>query len=239
MIDSKNWDMSSFRIEKELLDGKYYYSIIGVPRGLIIATKAINDGRRFFAHVTVTNDDPTWIICCYVADSLVNPSFRSIQLRLDEPFNVKLKNATKLREGTVFNFYYDWLVEEDGEHCRLKNFAVGYPKKSQIKSADVQPSVLNLNVDETCFVYIMRNNKNGAYKIGISNDPKYREHTLQSQEPDVSCIFQLAFPSRESARDVEREMHLKYAEYHMRGEWFAIPHETINQVMIDIVKCSY
>lgn len=230
--------MSSFRIEKELIDCKYYYSLMGVPKEVILASTAINDGRRFSAHVTITNDDPTWIICCYVSDSLVNPSFRSVQLKLEEPFNIKLKNGTKLRKGTVFHFYSDWLDEEDGEHCCIKHFAVGYPKKSQIRREDIQPTILEVAADEACFVYVMRNNTNGAYKIGISNDPKYREHTLQSQEPDVSCIFQLEFPTRESARGVEREMHLKYAEYHMRGEWFAIPHQMINQVMSDIVNRS-
>ena len=237
-MDSNNQDMSSFRIEKELIDGKYYYSIMGVPKELINTIREINNGRLFYANISVTNDDPTWIIRCNVTDSLTRPLFRSAQLLLEEPFKVKLKNGSKLYEGTTFNLFHDWLDEEDGVHCCLKNFAIGYPKKAQIRLEDVHPSVLDLNVDETCFVYIMRNNKNGAYKIGISNNPKYREHTLQSQEPDVSCIFQLEFPSRERARIVEREMHLKYAEYHMRGEWFAIPHDAINQVMIDIVKCS-
>ena len=136
-------------------------------------------------------------------------------------------------EKTVFFTRFE--DEGDGEHLCIRNFAIGYPKKSQIRQ-DIQPTPTTTNTEEACFVYIMRNNDNGAYKIGISNNPKYREHTLQSQEPNVTCIFQLEFESRERARSVESDMHLKWAEYHLRGEWFAIPHERISEVMGDIIK---
>ena len=215
-----NWDVSQLRIEKEIINGKYYYSIMGVPK------KPIIDLGKVIVIMSVTNDDPKWI---------VETSVRGITKRIEEPFNVKLKNGSSINSAVKVARTYQWDDEGDGEHLCIRNFAIGYPKKSQIRQ-DVQLTPLATNVEEACFVYIMRNNDNGAYKIGISNNPKYREHTLQSQEPDITSIFQLEFESRDKARAVESDMHLKWAEFHIRGEWFAIPHERVSEVMADIVK---
>lgn len=89
---------------------------------------------------------------------------------------------------------------------------------------------------DVCYVYVMRNEDNGANKIGISNAPKYREHTLQSQEPSVNIVFYCEFPTRNAALQVESEMHEKYAQYHIRGEWFAIPHNIVTQVYVSIAQ---
>ena len=35
----------------------------------------------------------------------------------------------------------------------------------------------------------MLNTRNGYYKIGYSIQPKYREQTLQSQEPEIEMVF--------------------------------------------------
>ena len=215
-----NWDVSQIRIEKKIIDGKYYYSLMGVP------TEPILDLGKVMVRMVVTNDDPKWTI---------EISVRGISKKIEEPFNVKLKNGSSISRSQIILYTYQWDDEGDGKHFCVRNFAIGYPKRTQIRQ-DVQPTPTTTNAEEACFVYIMRNNDNGAYKIGISNNPKYREHTLQSQEPNVTCIFQLEFESRERARSVESDMHLKWAEFHLRGEWFAIPHERVNEVMKDIIK---
>lgn len=225
---SDNWDKSNIRIESDVLDGKYYYSLKGLPK------KAIVDNGRVLCDIRVINDDPIWKISCELVSQDINR--RSILfVKIEQPFSVKLKNGRSIGDGVKINYISEWDDEGDGEHLCVRNFAIGYPKKSQIRQ-DIQPTPTTANAEEACFVYIMRNNDNGAYKIGISKNPEYREHTLQSQEPNVTCIFQLEFESRERARAVEGDMHIKYAEFHIRGEWFAIPHERVSEVMADIVK---
>lgn len=65
------------------------------------------------------------------------------------------------------------------------------------------------------YVYLMKNKNNGYYKIGKAQNPKYRERTLQSQEPEVELIF--AEPERPDFN--EKLLHKKYEKDKIRGEW--------------------
>lgn len=233
----ERWDLSSLKYTTDIIDGKYYYSLRGIPKEPII------DIGSVVCRITITNDDPEWTIesklycgqSTYYSTIGGLPGTNCIVLSRKESFIVKLKNGTKDKNGVTYKYDYKWEEEEDGKHYCIRNFAIGYPKLSQLSNNNLTSEPLKDGC-LSCFVYIMRNNDNGAYKIGISNDPAYREHTLQSQEPNITCIFQVEFPTREIARDIEHNMHIKYAEYHMRGEWYAIPHEEISKVMLDIIK---
>lgn len=66
-------------------------------------------------------------------------------------------------------------------------------------------------------LYLMKNKRTGHYKIGISNNPKIREGTLQSQEPEVALVG-----SWEKQSDNERDWHNYFADYRLRGEWFEL-----------------
>jgi hypothetical protein len=63
--------------------------------------------------------------------------------------------------------------------------------------------------------YLMKNKLNGLYKIGKSINPKYREKTLQSQEPEIEMV-------KVWQKDIENDLHFKYKKYRKRGEWFKL-----------------
>jgi len=65
------------------------------------------------------------------------------------------------------------------------------------------------------YVYLMKNKNNGYYKIGKAQNPKYRERTLQSQEPEVELVF--AQPERPDFN--EKLLHKEYEKHKIRGEW--------------------
>lgn len=67
------------------------------------------------------------------------------------------------------------------------------------------------------FVYIMEDLRNGHFKIGKSKHPLKRESTLQSEVPQVALRF--AIPCDEV---LEIELHSKFAEFRIRGEWFSL-----------------
>ena len=81
------------------------------------------------------------------------------------------------------------------------------------------------------FVYLMRDNRNGRTKIGVSKDPKYRELTLQSEQPDVVLI-----ESWPGSFNDEQALHVHYAKYRVRGEWFDLPQAEVNTLRLKALE---
>jgi hypothetical protein len=69
--------------------------------------------------------------------------------------------------------------------------------------------------DIKIYTYLIKNKRNGLYKIGKTKNIKHREKTLQSEEPEISVIK--TFDS-----DIESILHDKYSDYRVRGEWFKL-----------------
>jgi hypothetical protein len=90
--------------------------------------------------------------------------------------------------------------------------------------------ILNDTRNEVCFVYLMHDLNNNFYKIGISNQPKYREKTLQSEKPTIVLICSRQFPKRNIAEILEKTLHDTYSNKRIRGEWFALNFEDINDI---------
>ncbi len=67
------------------------------------------------------------------------------------------------------------------------------------------------------YTYLMVNDETGLIKIGRSNNPKYREKTLQSQEPTVHIIA-----CWETPKSIETDLHKLYSHKRVRGEWFRL-----------------
>jgi hypothetical protein len=78
-------------------------------------------------------------------------------------------------------------------------------------------------------IYVMRNERNGYVKIGRSQAPFDRELTLQSEDPEICMLFYFPAPI-----DLECKLHNEFEEYRVRGEWFKL---TPNQ--IENIKTKY
>ena len=113
----------------------------------------------------------------------------------------------------VFSFFalilyfrkYIAMIMEVNSHCSLPNRTIAQP---------------NNNEQGNCFVYLMQDSANGYYKIGISNNPTYRERTLQSEKPSIEMIASKRFPNRKIAMAIESALHNTYSQQRVRGEWF-------------------
>lgn len=81
-----------------------------------------------------------------------------------------------------------------------------------------------------CFVYLMHDTSNDYYKIGISNNPEYREKTLQSEKPTIEMISSKKFPIRKIAESIEKALHDTYSEKRLRGEWFELDQKDIGHI---------
>lgn len=109
---------------------------------------------------------------------------------------------------------------------------LGFSMKFSYFMSDSNAELYNsVNINDSCHVYIMRNNRNGYSKIGISNKPEYREKTLQSEEPDVILLASKELPSRKLARAIEKALHETYSIRRVRGEWFDLNEKEMSDIM--------
>lgn len=75
--------------------------------------------------------------------------------------------------------------------------------------------------------YLMKNSRNGMYKIGKSINPSRREKTLQSEEPMIKMVKTWDY-------DIENTLHKKYSKQRIRGEWFKL-----NNVQVKYICTHY
>ena len=88
----------------------------------------------------------------------------------------------------------------------------------------------NDNIKEECFLYLMIDTTNNHHKIGISNNPIYRERTLQSEKPTIELVTSKKFPSRQIALSIERALHETFKAKNIRGEWFVLNEMEVNEI---------
>ena len=86
----------------------------------------------------------------------------------------------------------------------------------------------------SCFVYLMKDETNGFYKIGISNKPEYRERTLQSEKPTIVLLKSKEYPTRTIAEAIESALHKAFGEKRLRGEWFELDSKEVDDIIITL-----
>lgn len=111
-----------------------------------------------------------------------------------------------------------------------KTFGWKPEKKPILTPAFNSPSANYDEVADYCYVYLMLDCNTGLYKIGMSNNPEFREKTLQSEKPTISKIAEKKLPSRDFAAAIEKMVHNLYADKRVRGEWFNLSDYEIWQV---------
>lgn len=93
--------------------------------------------------------------------------------------------------------------------------------------------VTSTEIEQPCYVYLMTNERNGYTKIGLANVPKYRERTLQSEEPTIILKKQLKLDNRSDAFAMESELHIRYKDYRVRGEWYNLSDKMLVELLND------
>lgn len=93
----------------------------------------------------------------------------------------------------------------------------------------------NRNKESPCYVYLMQDLANGFYKIGISNNPEYREGTLQSEKPTIELICARQYPTRTIAEAFEAALHNTFTNKRLRGEWFELSPQDV-EILKDTLK---
>ena len=96
--------------------------------------------------------------------------------------------------------------------------------------SDAHPIVESPTKNDVCWVYLMKDQANNTYKIGISNKPEYREKTLQSEKPTIVKIAAKQYQTRGLARAFESALHKEYQHKRIRGEWFRLDAKDVEAI---------
>lgn len=137
----------------------------------------------------------------------------------------------QVRIETSKGVFFDFPIlgqDAEGLLCIVDTFChalteCGYELLSEEATSNYESdgnSFSNSSVSDSCFVYLMKDETNGYFKIGISNNPKYRERTLQSEKPTIVLICAKEFPTRLIAESIESALHKAFGGKRLRGEWF-------------------
>ncbi len=144
----------------------------------------------------------------------INEIVEPIGLSFDGPeYNNYEINCERAPYYKAFHLYIS-------AYCKaLDELGILYHEKSRQLFEDVKY--------DYCYVYLMYDKRNGYYKIGISKEPKYREKTLQSEQPNIEMVCSKRYPLRKIAEAFESALHKTYAEKRIRGEWFNLSNTDI------------
>lgn len=133
---------------------------------------------------------------------------------------------TSRNEDSAYRFilytrcYLDLLIKQGIDYC------------SATGREDVKQETYRIK--EPCYVYLMKDLANGFHKIGISNHPEYREHTLQSEKPTIELVTCKEYPTRLIAEAIESALHKAYGEKRLRGEWFDLSSEDVDDIVLTL-----
>ena len=72
--------------------------------------------------------------------------------------------------------------------------------------------------------YLMTDSETGATKIGRSINPPKRERTLQAEKKEISLLMVCD-------KDVEKQLHKQFETKHIRGEWYNLSENDINDII--------
>ena len=123
--------------------------------------------------------------------------------------------------GDVFRAYVEEYMDQ------IEELKAEYPIEFAPALTDLKSSIAN----ESCYVYLMCDTSNGYFKIGISNNPEYRERTLQSEKPTIEKLCAKEYPNRAIASAIESALHKTYESKHIRGEWFALDVDDVKAIL--------
>jgi hypothetical protein len=130
----------------------------------------------------------------------------------------------------IFPVLVERFLEEAAEHV---NWVPVRAETTSIDNSSQMQSTPEASFEESadyCYVYLMNDTTTGYYKIGMSNNPEYRESTLQSEKPTIVKVCHKKYPSRRVARGIEAALHRIFDGKRIRGEWFRLNERDIWEI---------
>jgi hypothetical protein len=98
-------------------------------------------------------------------------------------------------------------------------------------STDIEAEITEITETSPGLVYFIQDVARGYTKIGRTSDLVARISTLQTGNPDELTVYKtVKCTEAHPSADLEKELHEHFAEHHVRGEWFDITNDQIDEV---------
>lgn len=125
--------------------------------------------------------------------------------------------SSKLPEAQAFK---DWVTGELLPSVRK----VGLCSPEQILDKLLESTTVETEPEKAC-VYVLRLS-NGTVKIGVTADVLERARTIERQSGfKVERVYNSSPVNRDLALDVEKALHIKFANQRLEGEFFSVTFE--------------
>lgn len=143
------------------------------------------------------------------------------------------------QEGDLGRTYADNILITHGCAVYCVTDDIGYIEKMKQIDRELAERMNKpvVKVEKKCYLYIMRDDYNGAYKIGIANNPKKRERTLQSDKPSITLHKCVEFKNRQEASNAEKYLHSVFESQGWKrsdgkkSEWFKLGTNDLNWIL--------
>jgi predicted GIY-YIG superfamily endonuclease len=99
----------------------------------------------------------------------------------------------------------------------------------------LQQMTLSTCTEDTCYVYLIKEDNGTAVKIGVSKHPEKRITALNTSNK-LSLIHTQKYESRTDALTVERKLHKKYEELRVKKEWFNLNENHISCIKEELLS---
>ncbi|WMJ74155.1 GIY-YIG nuclease family protein [Cytophagaceae bacterium ABcell3] len=201
---------------------------------------------KYLVHINEINDVLNGKLlssygCIYSPQSLSQYYLYYITSKYNKIEGKLLRLDSTLKSRCDLTFKFAQVIYEDYAEDKVINLFYLFERYQYIvfKRLDVLTSVKhsfpenlweysvseNLINGKDNFVYLMKNLRNGLFKIGRSLNPDKRERTLQSEEPEIKL-----FLSRKAPKSAELALHERYKKKRVRGEWFYLCNNDVKNI---------
>jgi hypothetical protein len=135
----------------------------------------------------------------------------------------KIKNYCKIKDA---NDYFESIGLDLRYNFKNAKTIKNYEEEENYE--DIIENIIEENIIQSDVkTYLMKDKSNNFYKIGKSINPKYREHTLQSEKPTIEIV-------KIWDKNIEKKLHNLYNDYRIRGEWF-----NLNKVQVKYICTNF
>ena len=219
-----NFSQGVLTLSSSELEGPCKFSIL-FDDGCIVTKDLTDDLENTFYIWELTEDDCEAFL--FKKIHIIRAETKT--KRIDYDFENQASYLQGLSE--IFPILIERFLKEAAEHISwVPPVCEESPSNSNNLLHRQSSPVFEDSAADYCYVYLMNDTATGYYKIGMSNNPEYRESTLQSEKPTIEKICHKKYPSRRIARGIEATLHRIFDEKRIRGEWFRLNEKDIWEI---------